>query len=140
MCCSGASEQPVERKRPRKPKKDGGNASRNVATKRPDTAGPSNAIRQPQPQQPPVAARSSTAVEPSSDAMQRPTRLAVLEAKIMEDAAVEEALGCTGRVVPLEVTNKYAYMTCMRTSHVICYPAYCDLKFALLWQLYAGHI
>jgi hypothetical protein len=50
-----------------------------------------------------VAVQPSVATGPSADAAQRPTRLAVLEARIMEDAAVEEALNCAGRIVPLEV-------------------------------------
>ncbi|KAK9916851.1 hypothetical protein WJX75_007876 [Coccomyxa subellipsoidea] len=97
----GSGEDPIQRKRPRKPSKDGGSANRNGAAMRPASAGPSNPNGQPQ-AQPPVAAQPSVATGPSADAAQRPTRLAVLEARIMEDAAVEEALNCTGRIVPLE--------------------------------------
>ena len=104
MCYSATGEDPIQRKRPRKPSKDGGAANRDRAPTRSGSAGPSNRGGQQAQAQPPVAAQPSGAAMQSTDAAQRPTRLAVLEAKIMEDAAVEEVLGCIGRILPLDVS------------------------------------
>jgi hypothetical protein len=43
-----------------------------------------------------------------SVAAQRPTRLAALEARILGGAAAEEALGCTGRIVPLQASPAFS--------------------------------
>ncbi|CAL8466728.1 g6264 [Coccomyxa elongata] len=119
---NGDNQRLIERKRQRKPDKAGGNGSRAGAS----SSGGSRPQPQPQPsrqpqaqpqlslhgqpsvapQIPPTVAKvqpqPSVAAQQSMDMAQRPTRLALLEAKIMEDAAVEEALGCIGRIVPLE--------------------------------------
>ena len=94
----------MPQKRGRKPGKKGENASRSAAAKRSSSGGPSGGggggIRGGgghQQMHTPFEALLTAAAP-------RPTRAAALEAKMMGSAAAEEALGCTGRIVPLQAS------------------------------------